>query len=138
MFDLRKLDTIAAAENGFTFKLVDIDDIETDVEISVIGVGSRTYRTAMSKIDRERNMAEKRGKTLSTEDSDELWIELIAKCTSGWKNLHLDGKDVPFSQEKAQEIYKDFPFVRNQVLGKIHDIKAQLGNLNKTSSNLQD
>lgn len=129
MAELRKFDVITAAEKGMTFHVKDADGFETDIQIDVVGVGSKIYKVEKAKIDQELQIAARRDKPLPEDVENELWIEMLAKCTKGWKNIELDGKSVEYSFEKAVEIYRDFPFIRNQVLEQIHNIKGMLENL---------
>ncbi|MBP9607856.1 MAG: hypothetical protein KBE25_00670 [Laribacter sp.] len=128
--DLRKLDTLAAAENGMTFTVVDELGVETDIEISVLGAGCRKYKDARAKLDARREAAKKRGKMISAEEDDNLWCELLAKCTTGWSNVELNGKPIEFSNDNAINLYIDFPLVRNQVMTQVHNVATMLGNLN--------
>lgn len=124
--DLKNFDTISAAEKGFTYTVLDFDEVETDIKIDVLGVGSRVFKQAKQKIDSRESMAAKRNKPLSEDESNDLWIELLAKCTKGWQNVEEDGKKVDFSYDNAVEVYTNYPFIRNQVLSAIHDLKSML------------
>lgn len=127
--ELRKLDVLAAAEKGVTFNVVDAYGVETDLAISVVGAGSRVFKLEKAKNDQVIAQATQRRKPLSDDEESELWCSLLSKCTTGWENLELDGKALPFSQENAMRVYTDFPFIRSQVLEKIYDIKGLLENL---------
>lgn len=124
--DFKKLDVIAAAEKGFDYVIRDLDDEETDAVVSVVGVGSRTFKQAKQKIDGQEAVFAKRGKTMDEDQSNELWVELLVKCTTGWKNVEEDGKQVEFSHDNATRMYMAYPVLRNQVLAAIHDIKSML------------
>lgn len=131
--DIKLLDAVGAAEKGLTFFLEDADGVETDIQISVVGVGSRAYKAAKQIIDAKESNAYKRGKPLSEEEKEDMWGTLAAKCTTGWSNLQADGKDIPFSVEKATEIYKAYPFIGNQVAKQIANLQVMMGNLNASS-----
>ena len=122
----KNFDTINAAEKGFTYIYLDWDGNETDCTIDVIGVGSRIFNVAKAKIDAAEAKARSKGKTLDDETSNELWIDLLAKCTKGWKNVEEDGKPVEFSYENAVKMYTAYPPLRNQVLNAVHDIRAMI------------
>ena len=127
--ELRKLDVLAAAEKGVTFNIVDAYGVETDLAISVVGAGSRVFKLEKAKNDQIIANAQQRRKPLSDEEESDLWCNLLAKCTTGWENLELDGKVLDFSFDNALRIYTEFPFIRSQVLEKIYDIKGLLENL---------
>lgn len=124
--DFKKFDVINAAETGFTYILKDFDGIDQDASVDVVGIGSRIHKQAMKKIEDQEGIFAKRGKTMPTEQSDELYIEMLAKCTKGWKGIEEDGKVVEFSFENAIRMYTDYPFLRNQVLQATHDLKSML------------
>ena len=122
----KNYDVISAAEAGFTYVLKDFDGIDQDASVDVVGIGSRIHKQAMKKIEDQETIFAKRGKKMPTEQSDELYIEMLAKCTKGWKGIEEDGKAVEFSQDNAIRMYTDYPFLRQQVLEAIHDIKSML------------
>lgn len=122
----KNFDTISAAEKGFTYVVKDFDEMETDCSIDVVGVGSRVFKQAKQKIDNQESVYAKRGKKMDEDTSNDLWVELLAKCTKGWKNVEEDGKQMEFSFDNAVYMYSSYPFLRNQVLAAIHDVKAML------------
>lgn len=124
--DFKKLDTISAAEKGFEYTVLDLDGNETDCKIEVLGVGSRIHKQAQAKIDSQMAIFEKRGKKMDDDQSNDLYIEMLAKCTKGWKNVEEDGKQVEFSYDNAVDMYTKYPVLRNQVLSAIHDLKSML------------
>lgn len=124
--DFTKLDTISAAEKGFTYTVKDIDGVETDCTVDVIGVGSRIYKQAKAKIDAAENQAMKRGKPIDEETSNELWIELLAKCSKGWTNVSEGSVQVAFTYDNAVRMFTAYPVFRNQILEAIHDVRAML------------
>lgn len=126
--DFKKdFDVIGAAEKGFTYIMKDRDGVEDETTtVDVLGVGSRVHKQAMKKIEDQEAIFAKRGKTMPTEQSDELYIEMLAKCTRGWKNIEEDGKQVEFSYDNAIRMYTEYPALRVQVLEAIHNIKAML------------
>lgn len=122
----KEMDTLAAAEKGFTYTVVDLDDNDTDCTVDVLGVGSRVFKQAKQRIDNQESQAAKKGKTLDEDLSNDLWVELLAKCTKGWKNVEEDGKPVEFSYDNAVRMYTAYPYLRNQILAAIHDVKSML------------
>lgn len=124
--DFKKLDTISAAEKGFDYVVKDLDDEDTDCVISVLGVGSRVHKQAQAKIDKQMAIFAGRNKTMDEEQSNELYIEMLAKCTKGWINVEEDGKQVEFSYDNAVDMYTKYPVLRNQILAAIHDVKSML------------
>ena len=125
--DFQKIDTIAAAERGFTYVFKDAYGEDTDCTVDVIGVGSRTYKLAKEKITQaETQYYRKYQKELPQEESDELYIDMIAKCMKGWTNVSEGDKEIPFSYENAVTMLNKYPLFRSQVLTAIHDVVAML------------
>lgn len=125
--DFSTVDTLAAAEKGFDYTFIHpVTKEETDCVISVIGAGSRPYKQAMAKIEAYKNNQFKRGKSPDDEVLEELHVEMLAKCTKGWKNVQEGGKDVPFNYENAKRMYSAYPVMANQVLEAIHNIEEML------------
>lgn len=42
-------------------------------------------------------------------------IELLAGCTIGWSGLQNKGKEFPFSLDNARSLYRELPWLRDQV-----------------------
>lgn len=126
--DVSSLDTSRVADSGFTFKLTHPDTgAELDIEFTVLGSDSDTYRDKNNEIIRFHQRAmEKRGKyKLLTPDEEEAGkIEVLVACTVGWKNLQVGGKDFPFSIPAARELYKmrGLKWIRNQVYAAVHEV----------------
>lgn len=131
--DLNKLDTIKAANKGMSFFVKDLDGVETDIEISVVGMGGSVHKEASAQRNYELAQLEK-GKAPSTpaaitareEAKEALYIECLAKCITGWKNLQENGKDIVFSTEKAVEILTNYPIVKHSVMEATGDMQAFL------------
>ena len=131
--DFKKLDVIGVAEKGFDYVFIDPrDGTETDVVISVIGAGSRTYKQADAKIEAYKAQCYKRGKSPDDEVLEDLNIKLVASCTRDWKGVEEDGKPIKFSYDEAVRMYKAYPLLTNQVIGAIHDVVNQLEGNSKT------
>lgn len=122
----KNFDTLSAAEKGFTYTYTDWDGNDTDVKIDVIGVGSRIYNQAKAKIEAAEVKAKSKGKALDDDVANDMWVDLLAKCTKGWVNVEDDGKEIVFSYENAVKMYTAYPTLRNQVLGAIHDIRSMV------------
>ena len=131
--DLNNLDSVAACERGTDIIIKDANDIETDIVISAVGIDSKTYRTEFNKLTARLEQARKRGKPIVGEEAEDLGCWLLARCTSGWKNLTLNGKEVLFSVEKAHEIYTNYPLIKAQVFAEINNRAAFLGNVEMSS-----
>ena len=132
--DLRNLDTVAACERGMEVIIRDLQNQDSNMLISVVGVDSATYRKEHQRLQAKTAIAEKRGKPIVGEELEALYIELSAKCTTGWKNMELNGVDVAFNFEKALEVYNAYPTIKTQVFVALYDRDAFLGNVTKNLS----
>ena len=90
--ELNSID-ISLAESGVEMTVLDADYNKTDATITLLGVLSNKARAVMMEAMRAKK-----------EDDGE---NLLAELTIGWKNITLDGKEIPFSKEKAKELYKE-------------------------------
>lgn len=130
-FDIRKIDTKAAAERGLTFPLK-WDGEEVGITISVIGAGSAAYKKHKAIVDGKIASADKRGKPLNDDEKNSLYTVLAANCTTGWTGMVLDGEDVEFTVENALKIYEEFPTINTQVIANIYNIVEMVGNVEIT------
>lgn len=121
--DINQLFTAEAHEEGAEIRIKSpLDGAETDFYITLQGIDSKTYRKAVRKYHRA---------LLNEEEGGE--IDLLVSITKDWRGLS-DGKnDVPFSAEKAKELYTNAPSVTAQMDSFVADrknfIKGWLKNL---------
>lgn len=103
--DINTLYTVDAHEEGAEIRIVSpLDGKKTDFYISVQGVDSKAYRTAVKAYHR---------KLLNDEEGGE--IELIVAITKGWRGLVDGDKEVEFSAENAKSVYENAPDVASQL-----------------------
>lgn len=126
--DLKKLDSVAACERGMDIIIKDAEGNETDILVKVVGVDSKVFKLENGKLQVKLKQAERKGKELDPEEVESDYCRVIAKCTLGWENLSENGKDVPFSEDKAAEIYESYPLIKAQVFAALFDRAAFLGN----------
>lgn len=86
--------------------------METDITIELAGTDTAAYKKAVGAITKRAN---KRKNKVSTEEVEEMSIELLVAATVDWKNLEEGGKKLPFSKENATKIYSSIPWLRKQV-----------------------
>ena len=132
-FDIRNIDTKAAAEKGLEFELIWQDEL-LGIKISVVGAGSDVYKKHKAVVDGKIATADKRGKPLNDEEKNYLYVRLAANCTKSWKDMVLDGEDVVFSTENALAVYTEFPWIGTQVIAQIYNIVEMVGNVDTTKS----
>lgn len=128
----KSLDTIAAAEKGFEYTFIDpIHDVETDVKISVVGIGSRAHKQAKAAFDQRMEQLKKAcsPRPVPQDEEDSLLSELVAKCTTGWKNVADKGAVVEWSVDNAADMFYRYPVLRGAVTAALFDLKSMLGNV---------
>lgn len=130
--DLSKQNPSEAAEVGYEFDVKDPSGMEDPkFKIKVRGVMSKAVMAAQRKAFREEQLksAANRRKGREAEDKtlEELEEQLAVEAASriiSWVGLEDKGKEVPFSKEFAEELFKDptWGFIRAQVLEASNDL----------------
>ena len=123
-FDLAKHNYTEIAEVGYEFELKLPGTGEaTGVFITVRGDQSKTVKAFARKKYAEfklrEQQAKRRGKEaedMTLEEAEELSIESAVVRVIGWKNLTENGKDLPFTKENAERVFKDFSWVKEAVM----------------------
>jgi hypothetical protein len=135
-FDLNQHNYTEIAEAGYEFELKLPGTGEpTGVLITVRGDQSKTVKAFARKKYAEfklrEQQAKRRGKEvedMTLEEAEELSIESAVVRVIGWKNLTENGKDVPFTKENAERIFKDFSWVKDQIMeesGQLLNFRAE-------------
>lgn len=121
MPDLSNLDTRAEANAGRVMTLKHPSDgsvLMTDekkpqpMTITLHGLDSDNY--AKHKHFMHARVIEEQGKMVDADELQRRNSESFASVTITW-HLWLDGALVPFSKDKAIEIYTRFPWIREQI-----------------------
>jgi len=115
--DLTALDTVTACEDGADVEIVHPRTGEPiGLTITVVGSDSPTYRKMIHKLANKRA---KRGRgILNSEGMEADNIELLAACSTAWawvKGLMLGGEVPEFNLSNVRGIYRDYPWIREQV-----------------------
>ena len=122
MLDLNKKDPSKVAEAGFEFNVVLPDGTETDAKIKVRGRNSKKVQAFSRALAQEMMLqdqaAARRGKKkeMTIDESEELACRIAANRVISWSGLGKDGVEIPFSEDTAEDILKEYPFLREQVL----------------------
>ncbi len=82
-------------------------DLGAGFEVLVARTGNKNYKRLVAKLSKPHVQAFK-ARTIEGEVLEEITMEAIAKTVLlDWKNLQGDdGKDIPYSPEKAVELFK--------------------------------
>lgn len=98
----------------------DKGDVST---IYLIGRDTKQFRSITSELE-SRN----KGKKISRRKAEELNIELLSRCTTGWENIQFEGKNLKHSFENASKKLYTLAWLREQVDDFIYDRSQHLGN----------
>lgn len=135
--DISKLDVIGASNNGVDIKILNpLDNEPMGLEITVVGAMSTNYQDDLSILFAEiedykeenklpENPTKKqlaKNKILIDKFDAEITAKFLAKYTKGWKGLIENGKEISFSIDEAERIYKNYPIIRTQVQRGMMDI----------------
>lgn len=111
--DLSTLDLRKAADKGATMTLRHpVTDEDTDIKITVLGSDSVTFRSAVSRLEREFGGKKKRP---TIAEQERRTVDLLVAVTTGWENIDWDGKPLAFSADNAQMLYTERHWIREQV-----------------------
>jgi hypothetical protein len=124
IFDLAKHNYTEIAEVGYKFELKLPGTGEgTGVFITVRGDQSKTVkafaRKKYSEFKLREQQAKRRGKDvedMTLEEAEELGIESAVIRVISWENITEDGKEVPFTKENAERIFKEYSWIKDAVM----------------------
>lgn len=129
MLDLVANNPSTIAEAGYEFNVVLPDGTATDAKIKVRGENSKKVRDYGRRIFQERQMqmqaARRRGKEpddLTLAEAEEMAVAGAVVRVMSWTGIGEAGKEIPFTEENAARVLKDYPFIREQVMEASTDI----------------
>lgn len=115
--DLAVLDTQELAEEGVEFELAHpVSGEPLGVFIKMAGADSRCYRRALADAADQRKSRRTTPALLRQEG-----IGITARCTLAWRNVALDGADLPCDYDNARKLYSRFDWIREQADAAMHD-----------------
>ena len=122
-FDLAKHNYTEIAEVGYKFELkLPGTGESTGVFITVRGDQSKTVKAFARKKYAEfklrEQQAKRRGKEaedMTLEEAEELSIESAVIRVMDWDGITENGKDVPFTKENAERIFKEYSWIKDQI-----------------------
>jgi hypothetical protein len=118
-FDLASLDTSAGAEAGFELQLLHpATRAPLPLYIRLLGMDGETYRRRQSDLERRRveGMQRRAQQRIGMAEIENDTIELLAAVTAGWRgDFVLDGTPLPYTEHNAQQLYRRFAWIREQV-----------------------
>ena len=121
--ELNLLNLSAAADDGCDLVLqhpITGDDL--DGVIRIRGDKSKHVqafsRKRVNELQKRERMQKGKGKDtdLSIEELEQMHIESGIARVISWKNIKKDGEDLPFTKENAEVVFKEYPWILEQIL----------------------
>jgi hypothetical protein len=108
--DIKDLYTAQKHEEGAECQIHDESGNFLDMYIRVVGLDSDKWRTAMRETKR-------RILTDSKDDREKADYELdqLVDATLDWRGFMSDGEELKFSKKRVRDLYKNAPYIRDQV-----------------------
>lgn len=131
MFDLVKQDFGKASEVGYTFNLKLPTGADSGAKLTIIGDMSPTVKAYQRKKFQEYqtkvSIAKRKGRQheldeIDLDEAEEIAVEAALVRLVGWEGLGENGKAVEFSKDKAREVLKAHPWIREAVMQEAQDI----------------
>ena len=130
MLDLKKSNYAEVAEAGFEFELkLPGTDEPSGAFVTVRGDNSKTVkaysRKKYSEFRAREQMQKRRGKEadeMTIDEAEDLSIEAAIVRVISWKGITEGSTVVEFNKENATRIFRDHPWIREQVMEVAQDI----------------
>ena len=133
--ELNLLNLGIQAEDGFDLVLqhpITGDDL--DGVIRVRGDKSRAVqqfsRKRITEMQKRERIQKGKGKDtdLTIEELEAMAVESAIVRVISWKNIKKDGEELPFTKENAEVIFKDYDWIRQQVMEASEELKNFFSN----------
>lgn len=108
--DIESLFTRDDHNEGAEMRVRDKFGKETDFYIMLAGVDSDLWRNA----ERNQRVLDMSAAVAGKKAEPRTAAQLLAYVTLGWRGLKSKGEEIAFSTEKAEEIYTNAPYIREQ------------------------
>lgn len=130
-FDLVKQDFSKAAEQGYTFELKLPTGAPSGATLTILGDMSPTVknysRKKFAEFQQKQAIAKRKNKEpedMSLDEAEELAVESALVRLVGWNGIKENGVDVVFSKEKASEVLKAHPWIREAIVQEASDVTS--------------
>lgn len=98
--------------------------------ITIRGDESREVQNYNRKRFQELQKRERMNKSKSTDytisEIEDISVEAAIVRVIGWKNIKKDGLELEFNKENAEMVFRDFPWIRSQVMEAASDLSLFL------------
>lgn len=119
--DLNTLDTKTVSDEGVAYTLRHpvtgeelVQDDGSPIQITLAGIDSDRFRK-QSRANTERRLRTGTRRQITQEEMDVDGLDLLAACTMDWSGIVVDGQEPPCDMDHAKDLYKRFPWIREQV-----------------------
>jgi len=102
--NIDQLYTVKDHEEGAEMQIKDKTGNLVDMYLTVVGLDSKVWRRFLSKSNR-----------LALKGDDDVDVKLFTDSTLDWRGFEENGKPLNFSKEKVFQLYKNAPYIMNQV-----------------------
>lgn len=130
-FDLVKQDFSKAAEQGYTFELKLPTGAPSGANLTILGDMSPTVknysRKKFAEFQQKQAIAKRKNKEpedMSLDEAEELAVESALVRLVGWNGIKENGADVVFSKDKAAEVLKAHPWIREAIVQEASDVTS--------------
>lgn len=121
-FDIVQQDYSKAAQNGYEFELLFPDGKRSDAFLTVVGDMAPEVQNYIKRVVNDRLRKERLPKKTGREEIptvegfQEDNVEAALVRLVSWKGIKENGKDVPFSKDKAREIMTAHNWIATQIM----------------------
>jgi len=129
MFDLQQQDFSKSADLGYTFELKLPTGASSGAFLTILGDLSSTVkmysRKKFQEYQQKQAIAKRKGKEseeMDLDEAEELAVESTLVRLVNWSGITEQGQDVPFSKEKAREVLKQHPWIREAIITESADV----------------
>lgn len=114
--DLRKLDTVKAANQGATLEITHpgTGDVLDGMTITLLGSDSDIYRKEVRKRTEQNLNNRKKQSKVDLEEAEIRGCELLAKLTKSWTGIEEGKQEVECTFDNAVRIYREYRWIREQ------------------------
>ena len=118
--ELTQFDVVSPANEGVWMNLEHpVTGEPLEVKIKLAGIDSDYYK---KELRRQQNKRFKKGfRKMNAEELESETIELLVACTLDWDGVELEGQALECNPENVRKVYKQFPWIKEQVDNFIND-----------------
>lgn len=89
--------------------------LDTGMKIQLYSVDSEAWQKTIMRLRKENLRYRDRREGTPQDKLQDDSLELLAACAAGWSGVLENGQPLPFTKANAKRVFKEFPFIREQV-----------------------